>query len=192
MIKSYLSILALALLFIAGCAKPTVEKKSITEYGNDLFEKADTLAKQELVRFNAIDMIYRDIPEMHTFRSPATRIQESGWVKVYRRITSYTIEDVKRSDSLIHPVVYEINYHFDVFGTAFRNTKIQNAFGATENSSNYVKRYNGTLERQYYCDENGIPIDPVSRVPSRAMYFEGDYLDETIVERPKAIELPHN
>lgn len=192
MLKSYLSIIALAMLLVAGCAKPAVEEKSITEYGNDLFEKADALAKQELVRFNAIEIIYRDMPEIHTFRSPATRIQESGWVKVYRRFNSYTIEDVKRSDSLIHPVVYEINYHFDVYGTSFRNTKIENAFTATENSSKYVNRYDGVLERQYYCNEDGIPIDPVYPVPSRAMFFEGDYLDETIEEHPKAKLLPQN
>jgi hypothetical protein len=123
------------------------------------------------------------MPEKHGLRSPATLIKEAGWVKVYRRFSSYTVNDIRRSESLLHPVIYDVDYHYDVFGTRFRNIKDKDALSETQRDSAFALQYSDTLRRAYHCDEDGNLLENVPPLPTRPNYFPGDHMNETIEDR---------
>jgi hypothetical protein len=180
MMKTYISIALLAIILIAGCAQPVDDNKKETgaKYSERLLEKANTLATNELIRFNAIEMLYRNIPEKHSMILPGTNQKNGGWVKTYRRFTSYSIIDVTQTNSLINPITFDISYSFDVFGSQFRQDSIENAQEVSQKDSAYKKRYSGTLEKRYLCDENGDTLLNQLSLPERPRYFKDDILNE--------------
>jgi hypothetical protein len=190
MVRTLISIALLLILLIAGCAKPIVNEPSATEQGADFLAKAETLARQQMVRFNAIELIYRNMPEKHSVRSPATLVKESGWVKVYRRFSSYTVKDIRRSESLLHPIIYDVEFSYDVFGTRFRNMKEKNALPATQLDNSFAVQYSDTLHHAYQCDEFGNLLEKVPAFPKRPNYFQGDHMNEMIEGHPLATAAP--
>lgn len=169
--RIYSSIIALGLVLIIGCAQPGSNDASNSTDADELLAKAEALAQGELMRLNAIEMVYRNIPEVHRYSSPATLTPESGWVKVYRRISSFEVKDVRRTDSVLHPVVYEVDFKYDVFGTLYRNNRISNALELCENDSQFKFQYGDVFEHTYFCDADGELVGETSLILPRPTFF---------------------
>lgn len=178
--RIYISIIALGLVLIIGCARPGTNDTSDSTDSDELIAKAEALAQSELMRLNAIEMVYRNIPEVHRYSSPATLTPESGWVKVYRRISSFEVNDVRRTDSVLHPVIYEVDYKYDVFGTLYRNNRIINALELSRSDSQFAIRYSGVIKHTYQCDTNGDLVKNTGLILTRPNFFIDDIYQESV------------
>ncbi len=144
-----------------------------------LKQKADTFAQSEMARYNAIELIYKNIPELHTTRVPINNNLIKGWTKTYRRFTEYEVVDIVRSESMLSPIQYEITFHYEQYNTPYRKTDAPNAQQLCEDDFEYELRFTESLTRTFACDTQGELLESVSAPPERPLYFKRDYLRET-------------
>jgi hypothetical protein len=73
-----------------------IDSKNERAHIEALKQKADTFAQSEMAWYNAIELIYKNIPELHTTRVPINKNLIKGWTKTYRRFTEYEVVDIVR------------------------------------------------------------------------------------------------
>lgn len=77
---------------------------------------AEALAKEELAQMAAAELIYRNKTYEFAMDGGEGMIQRA-YCKYFRQFRSFEVEDIERTDSVLHPVKYTIRYDFDVLGT---------------------------------------------------------------------------
>lgn len=152
---------------------------SDSDHTQVLLEKADRFAQSELARYNAVELIYKNIPELHTTRVPINNKLLQGWTKTYRRFTDYEVVDIVQSGSLLAPIQYEITFQYEQYNTSYRKTDEANAQELCEKDFQYTLRFTDSITRNFACDEKGIPLNSISEMPERPLYFKKEYLQET-------------
>ena len=169
------------LCLVSGCTGTPSE--SSPDSGRDHIErletKADIFAQSELARYNAADLIYKNIPELHSTRVPINNQLIHGWTKTYRRFTEYEVNDIVQSESLLTPIHYEITFHYEQYNTPYRKTDQPDAQQQCEEDFQYELRFTDSLTRTFACDKEGELLETVSAPPERPLYFKKDYLRET-------------
>ena len=186
MTRIWLSITALACILILGCSQSlplgsSPAEESVTVYGQRLHQKATELATSELARLNAMEMMYRNIPMRHQIQNPATLLIDTGWAKVYRRFSGFEVKDVLRSDSLLTPVLYEIEYQYDIFATQFRKERDGDALEETKKDKVYEPLYSDVLNVKYGCNEFGELINPNLEFLPRPNYYQITEFNEVVL-----------
>lgn len=173
-------ILLCAVFMLSGCGDTASDSSSNTpDTLLELQQKADRFAQSELARYNAAELIYKNIPELHTTRVPINNQLIQGWTKTYRRFTDYEVVDIVHSESILAPIQYEINFHYEQYNTPYRKTDQPTAQEQCENDFRYELRFTDSLIRHFDCDEKGDLLEGVSEIPERPLYFKKDYLRET-------------
>ena len=196
MYKTYLAILCLTGLLILGCsqtlpaAKPGDRPESTFEFGQKLQERAVSLASSELARLNAVELLYRNIPMRHQIQNPAIFRIDQGWTKVYRRFSGFEVKDIRRSDSLLAPIIFDIDYEYEAFGTVFRKESDGAALEETKTDVIYESIYSDIIRVEYSCDDKGNLLNSQKEYMPRPKYFLLDELDEIIVgpETPQSTQ----
>ena len=102
--RCLLIIPALSLTLLAGCANKS--DKTGDDHVGQLREKASIIGQQELARFNAADLLYKNIPELHTTIVPIIERKRHIWVKTYRRYSDFEVLDITRTQSLLAPIAF--------------------------------------------------------------------------------------
>lgn len=186
MTRIWLSITALACILILGCSQSlpigsSPAEESITVYGHRLHQKATDLATSELARLNAMELMYRNIPMRHRIQNPATLMIDTGWTKVYRRFSGFEVKDVLRSDSLLSPVLYEIEFKYDIFATQFRKEGDGSALEETKMDKVYEPLYSDVLNVKYGCNEEGELMNPDLGFLPRPNYYRIKEFNEVVL-----------
>jgi len=185
--RTNLTIAALAAVLIVGCTQtvPSTSsgsgQESVTEYGLELQQKAINLASSELARFNAIELLYRNIPIRHRITNPGTMHFDFGWVKLYRRFSDFEVKDVRRSDSLLTPIIFEVEYDYELFGTRFNRESEGPALAKTREDIVFEVRHSDTVTVFYGCNESGVMVNSDQEYLPRPNYFQVEAFNEVIV-----------
>ncbi|HIB53399.1 MAG TPA: hypothetical protein EYO39_01010 [Nitrospirales bacterium] len=168
------AILGFALL--AGCAEKSEE--SASEYADRLQNMAVAIGQNELARFNAADMLYKNIPELHSVQIPIMNTYNHAWAKTYRRYTDFSVVDITRSASLVSPISYSITFQYDQFSTQDRSTETAGAKELAIEDTRFNLRFSDSFTRYYFCNEDGLLVDPTPPLPVRPDFFQRAYNDE--------------
>jgi hypothetical protein len=161
----------LSFMLFTGCSKEP-ETKSNAEFVVELQQKATALGQHELARFNAADLLYKGIPELHTTEVPIIHTKQHAWVKTYRRFTEFEVVDITQSKSLISPITYTISYRFDQFSTLERATnEFENALELAEKDTGFEFQWSDSFTRDYLCDEEGNLVNLYPQGLDRPIYF---------------------
>lgn len=196
--RTYCCITLIAALMIVGCSQMTTTRpensssESATEYGQRLEQKARTLAQAELARLNAIEMVYRNIPMQHSIITPGTSQRLFGWTKIYRRFSYAKVRDVIRSESLLAPIKYKIEYGYEVFATDYRKEIDGPALEQTLTDNRYRILRTNVLHVDYACDESGNPKGDIQEYLPRPKIFESDYLGEIVIGQNSELIQPES
>jgi len=164
---------------------------SMNDFRLTMIDKAETLAHEELSRLAAVELLYKNISQLQTEKIPVEERQVGGWVKSYRKYTGYEINDIYRSDSYLHPVVFEISYQFDQFHTPIRDFKDLKSQGISMKDKKFSLLKKASIIRRYRCDENGDYLGDLPQMPPRPSIFVAAYFSqERVVEEYEGVANP--
>lgn len=164
----------LCLGILGGCAQNATE--SMDDRIEVLRQKAESLGAQELARFNAGDLLYKNVPELHSTIVPVANIERFFWLKTYRRYKEYDVVDVQQSPSLIAPITIVVSFEYDQFSTPYRSTdEFEDALARAKQDYNFELRLSDSFVRYYGCDANGDLVGETPQLPSRPDYFAEGY-----------------
>lgn len=156
------SLLLTAVVVVGGvsCDNLTsVDTGAETEASVDvLLEKAQQLAKSELARLSAAEMIYRNRVCDHVYTSQDRGIRTDMVMKFYRNFRNAEVVDVKRTDSLLYPVEFVIRYDFDSLGTqgeAASYTNLAQAAKKVKNDNVFKVFASDSMVLTYECNALG-------------------------------------
>lgn len=158
--------IALASILIAGlivsCGQvmsPASKGATASAVPKDaLLKKAEELAKSELARLSAAEMIYRNKVYDHVYFDEDNGVRTDILMKYYRNFRDSEVLDVKRTDSLLHPVEFEIQYNFDMLGTkgeAGLPKTMTEVAKRVKNDNAFQVHAALSLVRTYRCSEAG-------------------------------------
>lgn len=141
-----------------------------------LLEKAQKLAESELARLSAAEMIYRNKVYDHVYIDEDNGVRTDILMKYYRSFRAAEVVDVKRTDSLLFPVEFIIQYDYDLIGTGMEAglpATMAKAAKKVKNDTAFQVYSSESLTRQYRCDSAG----------------DCDILDPDLLPRPNYWEL---
>ena len=161
--------LALAIVvvaaIIAGCTVQNSPKNiwnADSEFITTLQQTAATLADREIKAMQAAEYAYKDTVETYDIRHPII-VGATHSMKWYREYTDYALVDIYRSDSLLEPIIIELEYRYDYMRTTIRasfhykgNDRRVQAEKAAAADTEYVLEGKGfVVRRRYQCDAFG-------------------------------------
>lgn len=144
------------------------------QYADYLEEKARDLAESEMARLSAIELAFRDKLYYYGFEMPATNISHGAYAKMYRQFTGYELLDISNSDSLFHPILFTIEFKYDILVSEpvfVEREGRKDAQAANINKNYYFHRSDKAL-RIYPCDEKGSPQLPLPPPLDRPNYWD--------------------
>lgn len=177
----YSIIVVFSIVLLAGCAEKLEESNS--KYIEELQEKASVIGQRELERFNAADLIYKNIPEFHSTIIPIMNKKRSIWVKTYRKYTGFSVLDISQSSSFISPILYEIEYKYTQFSTSYRVIgDRENAQQLSLEDSQFSLILSDSFTRQYLCNKEGDLTGSLPPLPIRPDYFQSSYGSKVVFD----------
>lgn len=151
------------------------------EYTEHLMSKGHELAKRELGRMAAAEMMYRNKVELQEIDSGLYAPGTGVYLKIYRNFTGYEIEDIYRSESYLYPVAYQIRYTYDLLGTGPAHSSTPDAVKAAEAQNEFSVLGEYSLVRRYRADREGNYVGNLPDLPPRPNFYrpeEGTEGDE--------------
>ena len=169
-----------ACLIVWGCSEPasapTAESASsglaAAPEAATLMGWAEALAKEELAQMAAAELVYRNQTYEFSMDGGEGAIQRA-YGKFFRQFRSFNIEDIERTDSVLHPIRYTIRYDFDLLGTS---PILGNPTGTEflqRARSDYFFRHDrsDSIVRVYESGSDSRPISPFSPFLDRPNYW---------------------
>lgn len=144
------------------------------EYAGYLKGEATKLARSEIARLSAIELVYRNKLYYHSFHVPGTYSKGGVYVKMYRQFTEYSIIDITHPISLLHPISVTIEFKYDIIATdpVLVDGESMKAAQIGLNRGNPIYFRSGSLRRLYRCDEMGVPESPLPAPLARPNYWD--------------------
>lgn len=145
-----------------------------SEYALFLRERATGLAEAEIARLSAIELIYRNKTFRYSFESRQVDLSGSAFGKMYRQFTGFEIMDIVHSDSLLLPLVIDIEFSYDLLGTKVIPVDAKKPQNAKIAQSDHDFRLvaQKTIQLQYDWDEQGNVIGPELDFLARPNHYE--------------------
>lgn len=176
---------------IVDASTQDTTQSTLGDFRVTMLEQAESLAAEELARLSAIELLYKNIPQLQMATIPVEERRIGGWVKSYRKYTGYEINDIYRSDSYLYPIIFEISYQFDQFHTETRDFKNVRSQGISMNDKKFTLLKKDSLIRRYRCDENGVYLKNLPELPPRPSIFVAAYFkQERVAEEFEGIANP--
>jgi hypothetical protein len=139
-----------------------------------LVQKAEALAKADIAKMAAAEMVYRNHVFIHGIEPNGGQMLPTYvFMKMYRRFTGYEVTEVERTSSVLRPIKFTIRFDSERVGTRFikapkesveslREAESDNAFSVLDREA---------IVRAYYCDAQGNLIDGPSPILPRPNYW---------------------
>lgn len=143
------------------------------EYADYLEQKARDLADNEMARLSAVELTFRDKLYYHGLEVPATDISHGAYAKMYRQFTSHKLLDITYSDSLFHPILFTIEFKYDILVSEPVFVEHENRTDAQTANTNKIYHFHRSdkVRRTYPCDEKGSPQEPLPPPLKRPNYW---------------------
>lgn len=119
------AVLAVGLCVIVGCEQaddPVDVWHADASFVRSLQERALELATVELKSMAAAEKQYKNVVAHYVMLGHPVLPGTTHFYKWYRAYSHAEVRDIYRSNSLIHPVVYEVDYYFEFMRTPIRST----------------------------------------------------------------------
>ena len=124
-------------------------------YIDMLKAKAAALAESELARMAAIELVYRSRVQLFETENPVFLNKIGVYMKLHRNFKGYRLIDIVRSESLMFPIVFEIEYEFDLLATKEHSMNAPNAKKLAKKERDLRVLGNYRFSRLYRCDIAG-------------------------------------
>ncbi len=186
------AVCALAIVCLTATAcdvgrRPTGAWNITDAFVAELQSMAARLAEREMVAMQVAELAYKGEVATYPFAHPIYA-EATHNMKWYRQYTGYSLVDIYRSDSLLEPIIIEIEYTFDYLRTPIRSsfhypgptgrTKAKRA--AAKDSEFTTEGTQLTLRRRYQTDAHG---NVISEFPPLASHLEHpEFADTMVVE----------
>jgi len=179
------------LLVLAACGPQAVDLPGSVFNPTQTFVAAVTrdataLAQAEIAKFNAAEEQYKTVVSLEYNPVNPNPFREGigTYMKWYRHFTSARIVDIKRSESLIHPMLIVIAYDCEMMATNGSDEDSKDTFLNIDPVKNAEKetQFNllrtVTFTRNYPCEAFGKYIGGLPEVPDRgSFYLQGDEIE---------------
>ena len=145
-----------------------------TDYADYLEQKALDIAETEMARLSAIELVYRNKMYYYGFEIPGINLSHGAYAKMYRQFTSYEVVDITSSDSLLQPILFVIEFNYDILLSEpvfVEQENREDALTAYINK-NYHFHRGDKVRRTYSCDEKGSPQQPLPPPLERPNYWD--------------------
>ena len=180
------TLLALSLPYLAIAAEtgPAAVKQPVSKYDfaepEVLVQKAEALAKSDMAKMAAAEMVYRNHVYLHVFQlQVGTNVPTYLFMKLYRRFTGYEVIDVERTNSVLRPIKFTIRFDCERVGTREINGAKESVESLREAESDnaFMVRDTESLTRVYYCDAQGEVVESPSPILARPNFWTKDGKD---------------
>ena len=149
------------------------------EFVAGLEDQAHKLAEADLARFNAAEEQYKNEVSLEVDPANPNPFREGvgAYFKWYRNFTAYKIADIQRSESLLKPIVIQIEYTCDMMATNAWDEDAKDEFLGIDPRKNAEKETAFNVQRQvrflreYPCDAHGSPLPTDDAVIPRGNFF---------------------
>lgn len=144
------------------------------QYADFLEQKARDLAESEMARLSADELAFRDKMYYYGLEIPDTIISHGAYAKMYRQFTGYELVDITYSDSLFHPILFTIDFKYDILVSepVFVERESRADAQAANINKNYRFHRSDKVRRTYACDEKGSPQEPLPPPLERPNYWD--------------------
>lgn len=147
------------------------------EYADFLVQEATDLARAELARLSAIELMYRDKTYLHKSRMQMgpQDITALAYAKVYRQFTDSRLVDITSSESILRPLIVTIDFDYDVLASEPIQTQGRDPQKAltAQNRKTYSVSRSETTRFVYNCDEEGRPLALPPPLPRPNIWDDG-------------------
>lgn len=138
--------------------------------------KAAALAESELARMAAVELIYRSRVQLHESEDPIFLNKFGVYMKLYRNFKGYRLIDIVRSESLMFPIIIEIQYDFDLLATKSHPMDAPNAKDLAKGERDLRALGNYSFSRLYRCDIAGNVVEGAGQfLPRPDLYALGSF-----------------
>lgn len=153
------------LVMAVGCQGRGNAFSPTIEFAEHLNQLANSLARDEMAKFNTIEETYKGMVSMDV--QPTNEATTGGGVyyKKYRVFKRYEVVDVKRTDSYLKPIEIIVRFHYDLMGTTPRHTDFPDSETLASTDSTYEKLRERWVTRRYRCDYTGAYDGALPDVP---------------------------
>lgn len=127
-----------------------------------LVQKAEALAKSDIAKMAAAEMVYRNHVFIHGIEPTGGQfVPTYVFMKMYRRFTGYEVMEVEKTSSVLRPIKFTIRFDCERVATrsikalkesveSLREAESDSAFGVLDTEA---------IVRTYYCDAQGNLMD---------------------------------
>lgn len=158
-----------------GAAPPSIDRDSADDrYREMLIEKANHLARREIARMSAAELLYRNAPTTHRIVSADLGPNIGVHTKIYRAFNNYEITDIVRSDSYLNPVTYEITYTYDLLATEPRSLSTPDAEKLVRSDAQFKVLASKRMTRRYSANYDGDFEGGLPGLPPRPDFYTLD------------------
>jgi hypothetical protein len=150
-------LLPLGLLAIGACGfgREADVFNPTPEFALQLKEKALELAQSEMKKFMAVELTYKDQVTFNAHVLHPTNPTGGVYYKGYRQFTGCRVNDIRRNDSLLHPITVEIVYEYDLITTKAYHSDLPDAKEKAAKETEYRVEKERQVTRRYPCDAYG-------------------------------------
>ena len=143
------------------------------KYADYLEQKAHKLAETDMARLSAVELVYRDKMYYYGYRNPGAALSHGAYAKMYRQFTGYELIDITHSDSLFHPILFTIEFNFDILVSqpVFVEREGKTDAQTADINNTYHFHQSTKVRRTYVCDEKGSPQEPLPSPLERPNYW---------------------
>lgn len=143
-------------------------------YAVYLEQKARNLAESEMARLSAVELAFRDKLYYYGLEIPGTYVSHGAYAKMYRQFTGYELVDITFSDSLFHPILFTIEFKYDILVSEPVFVKHEGRADAQTADTNKTYHFHRSdmARRTYSCDEKGSPQEPLPPPLERPNYWD--------------------
>lgn len=145
-------------------------------YIDMLRAKAAALAESELARMAAVELIYRSRVQLYETEDPVFSNKIGVYMKLHRNFTGYRLIDIVRSESLMFPIVIEIQYDFDLLATKTHPMKAPNAKELAKGERDLRVLGHYSFLRLYRCGVDGNVVEGAGQFLPRPDLYALDKL----------------
>jgi hypothetical protein len=157
----------------ASTNKASLPKNDIAE-PDVLLAKAQALAKSDMARMAAAEMVYRNKVFIHSLDLPNATIGSTNlYMKLYRRFTGYQVVDIEKTNSVLRPIKFVIRYTVERVGTRELRGRVGDStpLEQAEHDGAFLVRDRDTVLREYFCNGQGEVLEMPSPILERPNFW---------------------